>query len=84
MLTKDAGFRSRQIEVKALINGGVPAFVLTSGNTTGPQNGAAIVAAIPQILRFIDKFHAPFIAQITASGAVSIVLTREGILRRVF
>ena len=82
VVTKDAGFRSRQIEVKALINAGVPTFVLASGSTTGPQNGAAIVAAIPQILRFVGKFPAPFIAQITAMGAVSLVLTHEGILRR--
>jgi len=83
ILTKDEKFRSRQLEIRALINGAVPAFVLASGNTTGPQNGAAIVSAVPQLLRFIAKFQAPFLAQITAGGAVGLVLTHEGLMRQV-
>ena len=83
VLTKDGQFRSRQIEIAALINSGAPAFVLASRNTTGPQNGKAILTAMPQVLRLIKKMPPPFIAKITAAGAVELVLTQSRIIKLV-
>lgn len=77
VLTKDKGFRSRQIEVAALMQSGTAAFVLTNSNTTGVQNGAAFVAAIPAMIKFLKKFDKPFLAQVTTSGNVDLVLTHD-------
>jgi hypothetical protein len=83
VITKDERFRSRQIEIAALLKSGSPAFVLSSGNTTGPANAQAILSAMPQMLALIDKQPAPFIAQISATGILKIVLTRSDLIRRV-
>jgi len=77
VLTKDKSFRTRQVEVAALMRSGTATFVLTTGSTTGAQNAAAIVAAIPSIIQFTRKFPKPFLAQITAASAVSLVLTHD-------
>jgi hypothetical protein len=77
VLTKDKGFRTRQVEVAALMRSGTGTFVLTTANTTGAQNAKAIVAAIPSIKRFLRRFSKPFLAQITAASAVSLVLTHD-------
>ena len=77
ILTKDKSFRSRQVEVAALMRSAAATFVLTSANTTGAQNAAAFIAAIPRIGAFLSSFQRPFLAQITASGTVSLVLTHQ-------
>lgn len=81
VLTKDKSFRTSQVEVAALMRSGTATFVLTTANTTGPQNGAAIVAAIPAIRRFLTRFQKPFLAQLTAASAVSLVLTHDKMIK---
>jgi hypothetical protein len=77
VLTKDKGFRSRQVEVAALMRSGTATFVLTNSNTTGPQNAAAFITAIPTMGAFLSTFQRPFLAQITAAGSVSLVLSHQ-------
>ncbi len=57
-------------------------FVLTTASTTGSENAAALVAAIPQILSFVGKFTPPILAQITGSGVVSLLLNHQGMIDR--
>ena len=83
VITKDGKFRSRQVEIAALLRGSVASFVLTSGSATGPDNGKSIIAAMPQMLGLIAKLDAPFIAKITAGGAVEVIVTREKLRRLV-
>lgn len=82
VITKDERFRSRQIEIAGLLKSGAPAFVLASGNTTGEENARAILKAMPQMLKLIDKQPPPFIAKITATGALKIVLTQSDLINR--
>jgi len=82
ILTKDKQFTSRQIEVAALMKSNTATFVLTSANTTGPENAAAFVKAIPQMLAFLDRFQRPFLAKITPAGLASLVLTHQGMIDR--
>ncbi len=77
VLTKDKSFRSRQVEVAALMRSTAATFVLTNANTTGRQNADAFIAAIPRIAAFLSAFQKPFLAQITAAGVVSLVLTHQ-------
>ena len=80
ILTKDKHFRSRQVEVAALMRSNTGTFVLTNSNTTGLQNAAIFIQAIPQIFDLIRGFTRPFLAQITSSGTVSIVLTHQNMI----
>lgn len=82
VLTKDAKFRYRQIELQALMTAAVRCFALTSGDATGTQNAEAILIAMPQMLRMIAKYPAPFIATITAAGKVKLLLTRSELLKK--
>jgi len=82
VLTKDKGFRTRQIEVAALMRSGTATFVLSSSNTTGAQNAAAFIAAIPTIGAFLGRFQKPFLAQITTVGTVSLVLSHAMMIDR--
>lgn len=59
---------------------GTSTFVLTSSNTTGQQNAEAFIKAMPQILDFVGKFQPPFLANVTPSGGVHIVLTHQGMI----
>lgn len=83
VVTKDERFRSRQFEIAALMRSGSPTFVLSSGNTTGSENARAILIAMPQMLKLIDKQPAPFIAKISAAGILRVVLTQGDLLKRV-
>jgi len=83
VITKDERFRSRQIEIAALLKSRSPAFVLASGNTTGQENALAILKAMPHILKLIGKQPPPFIAKISAAGAVQLVLTQSDLIKRV-
>jgi PIN like domain len=83
VITKDERFRSRQIEIAALLKSRSPAFVLSSGNTTGIENASAILIAMPQMLKLIARQPPPFIAKISAAGTLKVVLTQGDLLKRV-
>jgi hypothetical protein len=77
ILAKDKHFRSRQIEVAALMKSNTGTFVLTNSNTTGLQNAATFIKAVPQMLEFLRRFPRPFLANVAPAGVVSLVLTHE-------
>jgi hypothetical protein len=70
VLTKDHHIRTRQNELVALLSAGVAAFVLTSGDLTGPEMAQAFVRALPRIRRMLVGQPRPFIARVSASGDV--------------
>jgi predicted nuclease of predicted toxin-antitoxin system len=74
VLTKDARIRYREIERTALMNAGVRAFVLTAKNLQGSEMASVFVSALPAMTRFIIRHPPPFIAKVTRSGAVSMLL----------
>jgi hypothetical protein len=83
VLTKDRQISSRQVELVALLKSGAPSFVLTSRSKTAEQNAAAILKALPQIRGCLRHREIPFVAQITASGSVSILATRADLIKRI-
>jgi predicted nuclease of predicted toxin-antitoxin system len=77
VLTKDKHIRTRRNELASLLNAGVAAFVLTSGNITGEQMAAAFTAAIPQMLRLLISTARPFIARVTTAGGVQLIALKK-------
>lgn len=76
VLTKDTRIRYRAFELAALLNAGVSAFVLTSGNLRGEEMADVFVRALPAIRRFVARYTPPFIATVTKSGGVSLLVRR--------
>jgi predicted nuclease of predicted toxin-antitoxin system len=74
VLTKDARIRYREIERTALMNAGVGAFVLTAKNLQGSEMASIFVHALPSMTRFAVRHPRPFIAKVTPSGAISMLL----------
>lgn len=82
VLTKDRHIRSNQIEVAALLEADVPCFSLLSAELTGAEMGSAFLAAMPSIKRFVAKFSSSFLATVSASGNVSLLLRYSDIVKR--
>ena len=72
LLTKDAKIRYHTIEREALINARVRAFVLISGNITGPEMAVSFVKAIPAMRKLVGRLTHPFIAKVNREGKVVI------------
>lgn len=74
VLTRDDRIRHRFHERTALIQAGVRAFVLVRRSLSGPAMAAAFVNALPAMQRFVERYQAPFIARVTQTGGVSLLL----------
>jgi len=70
LITKDKNIRKRAIEVRALVESGVRAFVFTGGGMRGEDQGIVFRTALPAILRMLARIPPPFIARVTSSGDV--------------
>jgi len=77
VLTKDTRIRYREIERGALMNAGVRAFVLTAKNLQGSEMANIFVMALPAIQRFATRHAPPFIATITRSGSISMLVSHH-------
>lgn len=73
VLTKDEKIRYRPNEIRALMQAGVPTFVVIAKNRTLPTVANIIVRALPAIARFLEKYTPPFIAKIEADSRVSMI-----------
>ena len=82
IITKDRQVTSRQIEVVALLHSGQPTFVLTSRNVTSTENIKSILAAKDEMLGCIRTITPPFVATISAAGALSVILTQAQLMQK--
>jgi hypothetical protein len=76
VLTKDTQIRYRAHERAALRQAGVRAFVLVAKNLSGHEIADVFVRALPAIRRFVANHQPPFIAKVTRSSAVSMVINK--------
>jgi hypothetical protein len=74
VLTRDDRIRYRLHERTALLQAGVRAFVLARRSLSGPAMAEAFVQALPAMRRFVERYQAPFIARVTQTGSVSLLL----------
>jgi hypothetical protein len=65
VVTKDQRIRVNALERMALRAAGVRAFVLTSGNMTGPEMANVLVTKLSKIERLVRTASPPFIAKVT-------------------
>ena len=73
VLTKDQRIRRRRAELQALLDAGVAAFVLASGNLTGKATAAAFVQAYPRMRKLLRDHELPFVARVDARGTVKLL-----------
>jgi hypothetical protein len=79
LLTKDKNVRRNQLEVEAILNAGVRAFVITATNLNHQQIADLVSKAIPKIAR-LSRQRGPSVYNITSTGIVSQISRRT--LRR--
>jgi predicted nuclease of predicted toxin-antitoxin system len=70
VLTKDSHIKHRLVERTALMEAGVRAFVLVSGNLTGAEMAQIFVKALPRMRRFAAKHSPPFIAKVFRDSSI--------------
>jgi predicted nuclease of predicted toxin-antitoxin system len=76
VLTKDTQIRYRALERAALMQAGGRAFVLTAGNLSAREMAEVFIKALPAIRRFVANHQPPFIAKVTRSSTVSMVINK--------
>ena len=73
LITKDQNIRKREIELRALRESGVRAFVLTSGSMRGEEQARVFEEALPAMLRLLRRHATGFVARVTAHANVEII-----------
>jgi predicted nuclease of predicted toxin-antitoxin system len=76
VLTKDTQIRYRVPERAALMQARVRAVVLTAGNLSAREMADIFLKALPAIRRFVAHHQSSFIAKVTRSGVVSMVVNK--------
>ena len=79
LITKDKQIRKREIELRALRQAGVRAFVLTAGGLTGEAQARVLKDALPAMLRLLRREAATFVARVTARSGVETIEWRKNI-----
>ena len=83
VLTKDRNIRRRDLEIRAIVQARVRAFVLTAADLTGPEQAEAFVRALPKMNRMAVGSRGPLIGRVGAKGGISMLrLPRAASKRR--
>ena len=81
VLTKDRKFHNRVLEITAIARSNAKVFKLTAANLQGPEMASIFAKAINKIAHVALSNPGPFIATVSKSGKVAIVL-RSAKLRK--
>ncbi|HEU4685267.1 MAG TPA: hypothetical protein VFS39_12260 [Nitrospira sp.] len=68
VLTKDHRIRYRHVERLALMNAGVAAFILTSGDLQGEEMAHIFIKAFPRIARFLQNTPSRSLLELPETG----------------
>jgi hypothetical protein len=79
VLTKDKRIRKNPLEIEAILNANVKAFVLTAAGLRKEEQAEIFITAMPKIVRLCAQ-RGPFIFNVTRMGYVSRISARA--LRR--
>ena len=82
LITKDKQIRRREIELRALRQAGVRAFVLTAGGLTGRDQARVLQSALPAMIRLLRRRATAFVARITAGSRVEVIEWRRTVRNR--
>jgi hypothetical protein len=83
ILSKDSSMRHNHIELVALLRSNTHSFILTAASQTGKEMASALVFAIPQMQRIVDKFSPPCVSAVTPSGSVNVYLPHNKLLSQI-
>ena len=64
VLTKDRHIRRRELEIQAIVNARVRAFVLTAADLTSPEQAVVFTRALPKMNRIAAASRGPLIGRI--------------------
>lgn len=70
VFTRDKMIGRRKLQLDALFNSGVKAFVLVTDDLTDAQNADLIIKSMDKIFQMIDENRIPFIAKIRKDAVV--------------
>lgn len=74
LITKDKNIRKREIELRALKESRVRAFVLTASNLKGEDQARVLREALPSMVRLLRRTQAAtFVARVTAESNVEVI-----------
>lgn len=79
VLTKDRRFHTRELELTAIANSKTRVFKLTAANIQGSDMARIFVQAIRKISRVAIGNSTPFIATVSRSGVVRVVLSSRNL-----
>lgn len=80
LLTKDKQIKKRALEVHAILNAGVRAFILITSGLRGDEQADIFLKAMRKVYR-ICRLRGPFVFTMTRSGILSQV-SRRALVRR--
>ena len=80
LLTKDKNVRKNELEVDAILNSSLRAFVVTATNLNHQQIAELLSRAMRKILRICSR-KGPFVYNVTATGVLAQV-SRRALRRR--
>ena len=72
VLMGDKTIGRRALELEALLEARVKAFVLTRGGLIASEQAKMLIDAMPQMLRMVEETRFPFLAKIYMDGSVAI------------
>jgi predicted nuclease of predicted toxin-antitoxin system len=75
VLTKDKNIRFHAREKATLLAYGVRAFVLTAKALNAEEMADAFIKALPEIAKVLETRDGPFVATVTRTGSVRVVMT---------
>jgi hypothetical protein len=73
LITKDKNIRRREIELRALKQAGVRAFVLTAAGLKGEEQARVLREALPAMVRLLRRRASNFVARVTAESSVELI-----------
>jgi len=73
LITKDKNIRKREIELRALRQAGVKAFVLVASNVNREDQARILREALPAMVRLIRRRSARFVARVTSESSVEVI-----------
>jgi len=73
LITKDKNIRKRQIELRALREAAVKAFVLVASNVNGEDQARILREALPAMIRLLRRRAARFVARVSAESNVELI-----------
>lgn len=73
LITKDKHIRKRELELRALRQERVKAFVLTGSALRGQDQARVLKEALPAMLRLLGRRAETFVARVTAASNVQVI-----------